>query len=124
MPYGDVTATISAYGDTTLCLRCAIVAYTLARQEKIAANAFTWWLRDLNIEQAEITLFGEEGASGEDEHQFCMEVAHKNWPDPEDKNGEPLSLLHEGQTVEQDILNERDCTKCLVPLQSLCQDYP
>lgn len=125
MAYGDPIAVMSAYGDTTLDLTHATVVYTLAKRQQISGSSFWIWLRDLNIEQACQTLYGEnETAQAEAETIFAREVAEGKWLDPENGDGEKLRLLREGHAGEQEILNEGACTKCLVSLQSLCKDYP
>lgn len=119
--YGEPIAVMSTYGDTLLDLTHATVAYTLAKAQQISGPNFWVWLRDLDIEQARFALYGDNGAAQrEAELAFARDVAEGKWLDPENRDGEALRLLRVGYTGDQEILNESHCTKCLVPLQSLC----
>ncbi len=121
---GKPIAVMSAYGDTLLDLTHATVAYTLAKTQQISGPSFWVWLRDLDIEQARLALYGDNGAAQrEAEMTFAQEVEEGKWLDPENGAGEPLRLLREGQAFDQEILNDGYCTRCLVPLRSLCQRY-
>jgi hypothetical protein len=125
MAYGDPIAVSSAYGDTVLDLPHATIVYTLAKKKQISGPAFWVWLRDLDMKQAESEMYGEsDTGAGTAEHEFASQVGRGEWPDPENATGEKLFLLREGHAGEQEMLNEGHCTKCLVPLQSLCKDYP
>lgn len=118
--YGEPIAVMSTYGDTLLDLTHATVAYTLAKAQQISGPSFWVWLRDLDIEQARLALYGDNGAAQrEAEMAFAREVAEGKWLDPENRGGETLRLLRAGQAGDQEILNEGYCTKCLVPLWSL-----
>jgi len=119
--YGEPIAVMSTYGDTLLDLTHATVAYTLAKEQQISGPSFWVWLRDLDIEQARLTLYGDNGAAQRAaELAFAREVAEGKWLDPENGDGEALRLLRAGQSGDQEILDEGYCTKCLVPLRSLC----
>jgi hypothetical protein len=118
---GEPIAVMSTYGDTLLDLTHATVAYTLAKTQQISGPSFWAWLRDLDIEQARLALYGDNGAAQrEAEMTFAREVAEGKWLDPENGEGEALRLLCEGRAFDQEILNDGYCTKCLVPLRSLC----
>jgi hypothetical protein len=129
MAYGDPIAVRSEYGDTILCLSCANVIYRLAECLGIAPQResvkFWVWMRDLKMEEAAQTLYGEnEQQQYTDEKAFANEVYRGRWIDPESAMGNKLVLLREGHAGEQEELNDGYCDKCLKAFVELCHDYP
>ena len=117
MPYGTPRAVTTTFHDLTFCLKCA--AYIHQYVEERRGNDFFFWLRDFNVAQ----IGQDERIAFLLETHFIREMNQcgvRNWlsEDTEVK----LVLLLEGQ--DQEELNDSFCSKCLVPLKSLCTDYP